>query len=77
MQGGCRYCIDNKFCRKFLKIETSRGVQGVLVFKINDISESQESDQRRGPKLAKISGGVKIQDFGPPLSAKKMLQTAQ
>ena len=27
--------------------------------------------KREAPKMAKISGGVKIQDFGPPLRPKK------
>ena len=27
--------------------------------------------------MAKISGGVKIQDFGPPLRPKKVLLTAE
>ena len=36
------------------------------VFTCHDISENQKGDQGGGPKMAKISGGVKIQDFGPP-----------
>ena len=44
---------------------------GVQVFTCQDISENQKGgDPGGGPKMAKISGGVKIQDFGPPLRPK-------
>ncbi len=60
------------------------------MFTCHDISENQKGDQGGGPKMAKISGGVKpdifkraaqkwpkfrggvkIQDFGPPLRPNK------
>ena len=43
------------------------------VFRVNDIWESQQGDQRGGPKMA----GVKFQHFGPPLRPKKMLLTTE
>ena len=39
------------------------GVQGVQVFTCHDISEDQKGDQGGGPKMAKISGGVKPDIF--------------
>ncbi len=33
------------------------------VFKVDDILEGQKGDQREGPKLANISGGVKPDIF--------------
>ena len=42
----------------------------MLRFPCHDISEGQKGDQGGRPKMAKISCGVKILDFGPPLRPK-------
>ena len=41
------------------------------MFTCHDISEDEKGDQGGGPKMAKISGGVKNQDFVPLLRPKK------
>ena len=48
------------------------GVWG-LGFRVDDIWQGQRGDRGGGPKMAKFSGGVKFQHFGPPLWPKKCI----
>ena len=50
------------------RVLVCRGVKDLV---LNDILDGQKGDQGGGQKMAKILGGVKFQQFRPPLRPRK------